>query len=135
MSLKHLTDEQLSKRLYDLIDEAGDCGTDRAARRHLSKLEMEVRMEIGGRAEERHLRVLCGAFASLVREELAFSSKDGDEWSTVHEAVILVDDNTADEVSLMQCVKVDFDYCTDEGASWKWLPLAFGPLREVSPCV
>ena len=132
-SLVHLSDAQLKARIADLGEEL--CEETGSRRRAAQDALNAAEVELALRKQSRQHDVFAGHFAPLLREDLAFERKDGDEWESVGDEVVLVDDTRSDSTYLMQCARGDYDYCVDDGASWRWVPLAFGPLQETSPTI
>jgi hypothetical protein len=128
-SLAHLTDDKLKKRIADLTEEM--CEETGRYRVDLSRRLSEAEAELITRKQNRLHDVFAGHFAPLLREDLAFERSDGDEWRDIDSEIVLVDDTRSDGTDLVQCARGDYDYCVDDGAGWRWWPLAHGAIQQL----
>lgn len=129
MNLVCLTDAQLKARIADLFEEL--CEETGSRRRAVQDALSAAEVELAMRKQSRQHDVFAGHFAPLLREDLAFERSDGDEWSSVDDEIVLVDDTRSDSTDLVQCARGDYDYCVDEGAGWRWWPLAHGAIQQL----
>lgn len=128
MTLAHFTDAQLKKRLSQLLDEVAEDSTDRVTWNLIHEAEGEA---VRRKTDRRH-DVFNGYFAQLIRDDLAFDGCYGDEWATVDGEVLLIDDTEAESTTLLQCIRDEDEPDQESGAFYRWIPIAFGPIREAT---
>jgi len=82
----------------------------------------------------------CEIERQLRRDDLRLSARDIDILTTVepareygHDQDVVLVSLQEDESIAYQCIEEQADYWADRGATYVYVPLAFGPVREVAP--